>query len=583
MRHILLLLLIGLVYWNIGCTRTSTPYPHSMQVAESCMATEPDQALELLQAMEDSISNLNEEAQMYYHLLTLQAETQQYIIHTSDSLIRHIVSYYEENGTPTKLMLAYYLMGKVYTDMNDAPQALKAYQQALDIKSKDLSMKVKIYNEMHPLFANQGLYDEAIRTQRNVISLYRQLKNQQGMVSIQRGMAKTFEQKGEKDSAVHHYREACATSLSIKDSTTYYSILAELTGLLYDTEEAEKVIHTLKQIERRTDISEKSHIYFILGQIYKDREQWDSAYHYNQLVVHSGNIEKAYYSYKDLYALEKQRKNHTKALEYLEKAQNTRNLMQTISQREAVVQINALYNYQHISDENADLRLNKERQKNIILILVLLLTLLTFAGLALIAYLRKRSRLALEQAQRLKQLAEEQYAKSQTAIRDNERKMEDLKRQLAEAQNGNNQSNREMLEMEMKKLQLQNEEIRLSKNEQQQRINSFMESNLFRLIQQASLDETILIQEQDWKKINEAIDFMYPTFNKHLNEIFPYINVNAKQLCWLTKIGISPMGIARILKRSKQAISNMRTKLSKKIGELSLPGDNFDDFMKNFS
>lgn len=583
MRHIPLLLLIGLVCWSTGCTRTSIPYPHSMQVAESCMTTEPEQALALLQAMEDSISNLNEEAQMYYHLLTLQAETQQYIIHTSDSLIRHIVSYYEENGTPAKLMLAYYLMGKVYTDMNDAPQALKAYQQALGIASKDLSMRVKIYNEMHPLFTNQGLYDDAIRTQRSAIGLYRQLKNLPGMVSIQRSMARIFEQKGEKDSAVYHYREACATSLSIKDSTTYYSILAELTGLQYETEKAEKALHTLKQVERRTDISDKSHIYFILGQIYKDREQWDSAYHYNLLVVHSGNIEKAYYSYKDLYALEKQRKNHAKALEYLESAQSSRNLMQTISQREAVAQINALYNYQHISNENADLRLNKERQKNIILILVLLLTLLTFAGFALIVYLRKRNRLSLEREQKLKQQAEERYAKSQMAIQDNERKMEELKRQLAEVQNEHNQTNREMLEMEMKKLQLQNEEIRLSKNEQQQRINSFMESNLFRLIQQASLDENILIQEKDWEKINEAIDFMYPTFNKHLNGIFPYINANTRQLCWLTKIGISPIGIARILKRSRQAVTNIRTKLSKRISELSLTEDNFDDFIKNFS
>ncbi len=581
MKHYLyLILLLG---WHASCTQPSNHYPHFMKVAESYMNTQPEEALKILQDQKDSLQRLSEEARIYYDLLTLQAEDCQYIIHTDDSLVRRIVQFYESHGNPTSKTLAYYLMGKVYRDMNDAPQALKAFQQALDVESENLSLRVNIYQEMYPLFANQGLYDDAIQIQKKAIDIHLLQDNRNDIVSIQRNIARMFEQKAEKDSAIHYYQKACVSALNISDSATYYNILADLTGLRYETGETSDAIHTLKRIEQRKDILDKSDIHFLFAQIYKDNGQWDSVYHYSLMVVQSGNIEKAYYSYIDLYALEKQKKNYRQAMEYMEKALDSKNLMQTISQRESFAQINSLYNYQHISDENADLRLNKEKQKNVILILTLLTVGILFAGFAFVAYQRKRSRQILERERKLKQLSEERYAKSQMAIQDNERKLEELTRQLAVVKAENDTQMYGPLETEMKKLQLKNEEIRLSQHVQKQRIKHFMDSSLYKLIQQAALDDTILIKDESWEKMQEAIDFMYPTFNTHLDDLFPSMNSNAKKLCWLTKIGISPTGIAHILKRSKQAITNTRTKLNKTIFELSLPENTFDEFIANLS
>ena len=137
--------------------------------------------------------------------------------------------------------------------------------------------------------------------------------------------------------------------------------------------------------------------------------------------------------------------------------------------------------------------------------------------------------------------------------------------------------------VEMKKLQLQNEEILLLQNEQQKRIKLFQGSDLYKLIQQASENDAILITENDWEEMWKAIDSMYPSFNKHLNDVFPGIAIQTRQLCWLTKIGIKPIGIARILKRSRQAITNTRTKLHRVIADSSLPDTNFDEFIANLS
>lgn len=583
MKHLPILLLLVWVSWCVGCTPTSKNYPHAMRMAEACMETSPDSAWTLLQGIADSIAHLPEEIQMHYHLLVLQADDQQYQLHTDDSLVNSLVAYYDAQGDKPRRIQAYYLKGKVYAGMNDAPQALEAYQQALDLAKGELDWEVNIYRKMYQLFANQGLHDNALRMSQHLLHIYKQQGSPQETAQAQRNMARLFNQKGEKDSALHYFRQAGHSALTIADSAAYYEMLAEQAGILYETEGTEQAFPLLKKAEKREDILDKSYIHFLLGQIYTDREQWDSAHFYNRKVVESGNIEKTYHSYRNLYALEKQKGNFTKALEYMERALDSRNLLQTIGQSEAVAQINALYNYQHIADENADLRLSKEKQKNVILILTLLTTAIVFAGFAFVAYQRKRSRQILERERKLKQLAEERYAKSQMAIHDNERKLKELTKLLAKAQAENDVRMSGSLKMEMKKLQLQNEEIRLSEHEQQQRIASFMSSDIYQLINEASKDDKVVVTEEAWNQIKEAMDFMYPTFNKHLDEVFPYLSVQAKRLCWLSKMGVSPIGIAHILKRSRQAVTNTRSKMNRLIAESSLPEKTFDDFIENFS
>lgn len=583
MRHYILLLLIGLVGWCTSCTRTSDSEPYSIRMAVECMEHYPDSALTFLHNMKDSLESLSEESRMYYQLLTLQAEDLQYIIHTDDSLIANLVQYYETKEDERKKVLAYYLMGKVYINMNDAPQALKAFQQALDVPSIDLKMKERVYGDMAPLFSNQGLTNNAILTHQHLLSIYRVQGNNRGMALAQWTIARMFKQKARNDSAAYYYREACHVALAMKDSATYYAMLAEWTGLRYEMEKNPEMLQVLRKVEQREDILDKSNIHFILAQMYKDFGRMDSMSYYSQKVIESGNVEKAYYSYRELYELEKQRQNHVKALEYMEKAMNSRNLLQTISQREALAQISSLYNYQHISDENADLKLNKEKQKNVILILVILLVSITFVCFAIITYQRKRSRLVLERERKLKQLVEERYAKSQKAIGDNERSIAELTRQLAMAKEENNQLMYGSLIVKMKKLQLRNEEILLSQNEQRERIKLFHEGKLYKLILQASINDAILVTDDEWGEVWKAIDYMYPSFNKHLSDVFPGIAIQTRQLCWLTKMGIKPIGIARILKRSRQAITNTRAKLNKVIVDSALPDTNLDDFIANLS
>ena len=197
-RTILHIMLLGIAIFWASCNN-SAPYPHTLQQAESLMNARPDSALHLLAGMADSLAMLPEETQMYHHLLTIQTKDKQYITHTSDSLINRIVSFYEDYGDNERLMMAYFYQGSVYRDMNDAPRALKAFHQALNLNVPNYDLQAKAYNQMGTLFMYQGLYDEVIRVNRKAIALYL-LQGKKNKISYaQRDIARMYDTKNMPD------------------------------------------------------------------------------------------------------------------------------------------------------------------------------------------------------------------------------------------------------------------------------------------------------------------------------------------------------------------------------------------------
>ena len=152
MKKLIHILTIILSVSTFACQQNKD-YPEAIQRAKSCMDEHPDSALQLLTAYADSISTQPEETRMYYHLLTHQAKDKLYMKSESDSLINRIVAFYDETDDKDKQMLAYYYQGSVYRDLNDAPRALKAFQQVLQLGEgyPPCDLFARTYNQMGTL------------------------------------------------------------------------------------------------------------------------------------------------------------------------------------------------------------------------------------------------------------------------------------------------------------------------------------------------------------------------------------------------------------------------------------------------
>jgi tetratricopeptide (TPR) repeat protein len=261
------IVLFSVVACLVGCIHFSSN-PSAIQQAESIMNTRPDSALKMLQGMVDSIHAYPEETQMYWHLLTIQAKDKLYITHTNDSLINHIVEFYDNHDDKEKQMLAYYYQGRVYRDINDAPRALKAFQQAEKIRTSDWDLLTKVYSQMGYLFSYQGLYDEAIQVNRKAIELYNQQGQEAKSSYAWRDIARMYDLKGMKDSACVYYRKACDVALTNKDSIRYVGVLSELACLYYEVGKQDTAKQMLLAMVNNPRIRKKTNIYSYLGNVY---------------------------------------------------------------------------------------------------------------------------------------------------------------------------------------------------------------------------------------------------------------------------------------------------------------------------
>ena len=580
------IIIFAILLITIPACQQHTDYPPAMQQAEKLMNNRPDSALHLLESMADTLIMLPNETQMYYQLLTIQAKDKLYITHTSDSLINRIVSFYEDYGDKERLMLAYYYQGSVYRDMNDAPKALKAFHQAMDLNVPNYDLQAKTYNQMGTLFMYQGLYDEVIRVNQKAIELYI-LQGKNNKISyFQRDIARMYDIKNMPDRALHYYKEACHTALTDGDSARYYGILGELGGVYYAVGNIDKAQKLLEKIEHSVHIPNKTHIYTTLGHIFEKKGNQDSAYFYYKKTLNQGDIRNAYYSYKNMFNIEKKNSNYLQAVKHIDKALLLKDSIDFITQTEVVAKINALYNYQHIENENHRLSVEKEKQKRQIVLLLLFFSLSALGGVIFYFIQRTKKQEELNAEKSLRNLVENNYAKSQKAIQENEEKIKDLNFQLQKALKKHDLLTAKQVQMKQECLQVHNERIVLLQKEQELQIAGLRNSPIYKEFKQASVNENVNISfinnPEKWALLRKAIDKAYPYFIEQIHLIYPHLSATEEQVCLLTKLGIPPSGIATIQKCSRQCISNIRTRIHKKIQAIGGKYSNFDDFIDSF-
>mgnify|MGYP003307337478 FL=1 len=181
---------------------------------------------------------------------------------------------------------------------------------------------------------------------------------------------------------------------------------------------------------------------------------------------------------------------------------------------------------------------------------------------------------------------EQKYKCSLDAIKDNLLKIAELDKLLQKKDIENDLLQQKLAEVQKEKLKAQNEAIKQWKEEQKLRLMTFKNSEVYQELLQASKDETYNMTPMKhpgkWITIQEHIDSIYPDFTDRLHKLCPSLSDRDLQVCYLTKIGMSPSDISRVLQQSRQAITNTRKRIMQKMGSLMAEKSNFDDFIEEF-
>lgn len=575
-RFILLTCLLLCFY---ACDRK--PYPQSLIIADSLASIQPDSAIALLKTLEDNIKTEPESTQMYYQSLCIKANDKAYIRHTSDSLILLVLHYYIEKRDERHLPEAYYYAGRVYRDLEDAPQALDYFEKAIDALpiNEGYQLKSKIYSQMGTLFLYQKTYDEALKMFKEAQKCDIALKDSANMVFNLRDIADSYRCIDQNDSSIYYFQKAYNLA-EVQGNQKLMAMVQNQMASLYSNLGKYDLARKLLQPSLDTlDIHSKSGIFSIASKLYHRMGYIDSAsYYYNELLK-CGTIYAKQTAHKGLAKIAILHDNPQKALLHLNQYIQYTDFIHQITDTENVRRLNSLYNYQLREKENNRLKIeNKEKQNLIIYIISIGLFIIA----SLFAYLQRNKRkkqLLKIQLKNLRQLKEEQYKKSSLFIEENKRKIEELEQKLQEADQTNHILRTQLKEqIELTLYTNKQAEIELTRRKQSN--STLLESEIYKYIQKQLTTKTNkkLLSNNDWKELEKVINNTYEGFSKNLRNYYD-LNEHEYSVCLLIKINIPPIDIAKLTNHSKEAITSTRRRLYEKVfGKKGSPKD-WDEFI----
>lgn len=558
-----------------GCVSKS--YPEALRQAERCMEANPDSARLYLTTLDSVISAEPEETRMYYYLLKTKANDKLYVKHTSDSLMLQVVRFYEQRGDADKLMEAYYYLGSVYRDMNDAPHALKAFQQAAEAGKESSNYRVLglINEQIGTLFAYQELYSESLNAITKAIQYYQINSDKDGIIYSYRNMARIYDRTNQPDSAEYFYRKSCQAAQKLNNSFIEDYIVSEWISYYishHEINKAEDLISFLSSRMRQDDAI----TLHALGVIARHQQQTDSARYYFQRALQRGNLYVRCGTYQALADLEAGCGNYRLAFEYARHNRLLNDSIQKITRTEAVDRIHSLYNYEHVEKANWQLQLESERKQNQIYRLGLMLSILT-GGIVWVSFrYRKQQQAVREQEARLQQLKEEQERNSRSQMEQNRQRIQALEAQLADAERLNAEQ-KQLLQSERNLLEISNRKIQINIEEKNLLELNLRKSEVYQYFH--AEEHWDHIAPEKWGELQQAVETTYPQLIGRLRFLYPQISTQEIRLCYLTKISIPVRGIAAILCKSMPAISNMRARLYKKLLNEEGKASDFDKFI----
>lgn len=561
----------------VSCGKRNDGLPALQRVA-LLANTHPDSAVALLDSLRDSIFLQPRSVRMYYDLLTVKARDKAYIRHTSDSLIRNVLRYYERQDDKKHLPETYYYAGRVYSDLGDAPQALNYFIRASETADgKDYDLLSRIYSQIGTLYLYQAVYDKALPVFRKCYQYNLLEGDSAGMVYAIRNMGRTYRTLDQVDSALHYYKEADSLAIKLGSNLLRMRVNGEFSAYYTQLGMYKEAYKCLQWAFLQFNSDDRAPAYSTVAHYYLNINQLDSALIYFTKLLKMDDYLYLQSAYKGLGEIATKRGNYAEACSYWALYEMYRDSVQSITQTETVRKINALYNYQLREEENNRLQMQNRQQKNYIVWITASMVVVVALFFAYRQNRKRKEEGRINQLQKLKALEGQKYRQSQEFIEENKKRIAELEKELQASKIVQNQPQQELLHARKQSLEKDNEQVEAYRRLEAEAVKALETSDIFRKCHEVDGN----LSAEDWQTLTAAIDSTYSQFTHRLKDLYPVSEVEL-QVCLLLKIGISSTRIAQLVLRSKQAVTSIRKRLYKKVlGQEGTP-DEWDKFIRNY-
>lgn len=500
-----------------------------------------------------------EDARMEERLRKIQAADKAFVVHESTDEIDSIVHYFEKHPSKELLPLSYYYAGRIYSDLEDAPQALDYFQKVLECEPQD-SLAALAHSQMGSLLLRQRMVTASIEHVQAAYEYDVQQADTTGMIFDLRDMGNAFRcTEDEVDSCLTYYEEALRLATEQGDTLMQEELKGSIAVYLIQTDSLQaawQLLHPLLVDINQRDASSASTLRSIAAEYYLKTGNADSACIYFEKLTESGTLYAKQEAYRQLAKHSLAKGNLQKAADLLHNYEKYTDSIAITMQTEALSQADALFNYRLREQENQRLTKTMTKTKTIAAGAIGLLLLSGFTMLFLHERNKRKQIVQQLHMERMKEVQEQQYKRSLAYMEENEKKMKELEEQMEKAGQENTQ-----LRKTIQKLKYANELASIQMQEHQQADKQVKSSSIYQRIQiLLNNKESIGMNDKIWKELEEVVEQAHNGFLKRVEDLCP-LNWQERNLCLLLKAGFSPSNIAILTAHSKQSISSTRSRL----------------------
>ena len=520
-----------------------------------------------------------EDARMEERLRKIQAADKAFVVQESTDEIDSIVHYFEKHPSKELLPLSYYYAGRIYSDLEDAPQALDYFQKVLECEPQD-SLAALAHSQMGSLLLRQRMVTASIEHVQAAYEYDVQQADTTGMIFDLRDMGNAFRcTEDEVDSCLNYYEEALRLATEKGDTLMQEELKGSIAVYLIQTDSLQaawQLLHPLLVDINQRDASSASTLRSIAAEYFLKTGNADSACIYFEKLTESGTLYAKQEAYRQLAKHSLAKGNLQKAADLLHNYEKYTDSIAITMQTEALSQADALFNYRLREQENQRLTKTMTKTKTIAAGAIGLLLLSGFTMLFLHER-NKRKQIAQQlHMERMQEVQEQQYKRSFAYMDENEKKMKELEEQMEKTGQENTQ-----LRKTIQKLKYANELASIQMQEHQQADKQVKSSSIYQRIQiLLNNKESIGMNDKIWKELEEVVEQAYSGFLKRIEDLCP-LNWQERNLCLLLKAGFTPSNIAILTAHSKQSISSTRSRLYERTFLEKGTSSQWDEFIQS--
>lgn len=538
----------------------------------------PDSAYAVLMGLDKTVPKMTEAERMRYEVCRVSAMNKMFVsLKDEEEAMMRAVEYYEKHGNPDEKMDACLLLGSVYRDMGDAPQALEWFDKAITHgqMAKDKVTLAKIHGQKADLFYRQRLLDNALVELRIMENIATEIGDRGLAVNANAFTSSVYYSMKEYDSVIAVDKRNYNILLNyIKDTASAATTIASSIPCHVKHGEYDKAEKLINIYEKWSDDFDekgnlrrgKSSFYIDKANYFRGIQMLDSSvvyYRKSLTSIEPANRCMAFYNLACIFE-ELGEKDSVAKYALLACGYSQRYFEEL--QTNTLQQIEATYNYGRYKQESAEKALEAEKARNLTYLMISIFVIsLCVICLAWTIWRHKKKREMGQMHIRLERAKTDAY---RISVERNELKaqleekvaMIDNLRMRAENVTESNASitTLQMLQSEVEQL---NEDFAKTERNYAKMMNEG-ENILTTLLLKAN--SGINVNEKEWKRLEEYTKMVYPRFFDNLLSAVPNINQDYIRIAMLVKLEFSTTHIASLVCRSVTAVSNARRRMYEK-------------------